>query len=486
MRVTVIPPDKTITIDGRQIRFSPEDWDFDDDHIHAIQWFDNHGEIEWVTTDDNEELVTIGMVQPYIDLYLDEIPRIEKVRIEREENERKQLQSEVDERVNADREKQILLQRIRETADENRQLAKKAHEKDLEKERLKLQIEDKERELEIERELKAKELEKARIDAEIALAEEKSRAAIRAERARLEEEDNLMAAKKAELNEIFKTMSAELLSTKSDVDALVDEERELLENQRREYLKQQKLTQEALEKDQLEVEVKSKELKKTRDEMQNELQRQIELQLQERERIQADHTNLMAQFEVEKVNLQNELLEAKAQKELIEKELVLEQELLEQKDRAVEIERESLVVHQELLTKEKEEFNKLLEVERDNVNATLYEERARLEAERMLEQRIQTEVESAAREQATQKIVEIAENTDPLLIFDQIASNPDLDIQNFPVTEILGWFSQLQRVKEFCVKYNLTYQQVQNSPELKELCDEYVAQSRGHNDPGDD
>lgn len=486
MRVTVIPPDKTITIDNRMIRFSHEDWDFDDDHIHAIQWFENHGEIEWVTTDDNEELVSIDMVQPYIDLYLDELPRIEKVRLEREENERKQMQSEVDERVKADREKQILLQKIRETADENRQLAKKAHEKELEKERLKLQIEDKERQFEIEKELKEKELKKAKIDAEIALAEERSRSAIREERARLEEEDNLMVAKKAELNEIFATMNTELRNRKSEVDAIFDGERQILENQRREFLKQRKLTQESLENEQLEVEVKSIELKKTRDEMQNELQRQIELQLQERERIQAEHTNLMAEFEVEKETLKNQLLEAQAQKELIEQELALEQELLDQKDRVVERERESLAVQQELLAKEKEEFNKLLEVERDDINATLYEERARLEAERMLQERLQEEVESAAREQATQKIVEIAENTDPLLIFDQIAGNPDLDIQNFPVTEILGWFSQLQRVKEFCVKYNLTYQQVQNSPELKELCDEYVAQSRGHDDPGDD
>lgn len=479
MRVTIIPPDNKIIVDGKLIKFSSEDWDFDDEHIHAIQWFDDHGEIEWITTDSNEELETIDMVQPYIDLYLSELPKIEKVRIEREEAERKQLQSEIDERVDAEKEKEALLLKIRETAEENRRLGAKTQEKELEKERLKLQIEDKERELEIERELKAKEIEKVKIDAEIALAEEKSRSEILAEKARLEEEDNLMAEKKAELTEMFKTMSDVMGNRRSEFDELVAKEREYLEAQRQEYLRQQKLTQESVEAEQLEVEVRTKELQKTRSELQNELQSQIETQLQERQRIQADHENLIAEFEIEKVKLQNQLLEVQAQKDIIDKELALEQELLEKKDKSVEMERESLAIQQELLTKEKEEFNKLVEVEKDSINAKLYAEKARLEAERLVEERINEEIQLAARQRSSEKIREIAEETDPLLLFEQIESDPDLDITTFPVTKILGWFSQLQKVQDFCIKYNLTYQQIQSSPELKKLCDDYIDEHRG-------
>ena len=486
MKVTVLPPDNRIIVDGRMITFSPEAWDFDDDHIHAIQWSENHGEIEWVTTDNNEELVTIDMVQPYIDLFLDELPRVEKIRFEREEKERQQLQSEVDERVNVEKQKQALFQKIQETAEQNRQLAAKAHEKELEKAKLEVEVADKNRELEVERQLKEKEIRKLEIDKEIALNEERARSAIREERARIEEEDSLLSSKKEQLTEMFKTMSAELNNRKTEVDALVDEERDLLESQRREYLKQQKLTQESLETEQLEVEIKSKELKQTRDEMQNELQRQIELQLLERERIKAEHDNLMSEFDIEKVNLQTQLQEAKRLKQITEKELELDQELLDNKDKSVELERESLNLQRELLEKEREEFSKLIELEADNVNSKLYQERARIQSERLLEQKLQEDLESAALEQSTRSLAEIAENTDPLLIFDQIAGNPNLDIQNFPITEILNWFSQLQRVKQFCVKYNLTYQQIQSSPELKELCDEYVAQAMGHDDPGDD
>lgn len=61
MRVTVIPEDRTILIDGAPLVF-----DFAaDPAIHAIQWHGNHGEIERVGG--SEHISDVAIVQPYID-----------------------------------------------------------------------------------------------------------------------------------------------------------------------------------------------------------------------------------------------------------------------------------------------------------------------------------------------------------------------------------------------------------------------------------
>ena len=70
MRVTVIPVDKTIIIDGNGVIL--ESWPFEDDDIHAIQWEHNKGHIELKTNDPNIDLDDIDIVQPYIDEYMKE------------------------------------------------------------------------------------------------------------------------------------------------------------------------------------------------------------------------------------------------------------------------------------------------------------------------------------------------------------------------------------------------------------------------------
>ena len=44
MRVTIIPEDKWIRKDEVSLKL-PE-WNFNDPDIHAIQWYEDHGEIE--------------------------------------------------------------------------------------------------------------------------------------------------------------------------------------------------------------------------------------------------------------------------------------------------------------------------------------------------------------------------------------------------------------------------------------------------------
>lgn len=67
MRVTVIPADHWIRRDDDQAILPT--WTFDDADIHAIQWYDIEGEIEYVgrPKPPNQQFTDPSILQPYID-----------------------------------------------------------------------------------------------------------------------------------------------------------------------------------------------------------------------------------------------------------------------------------------------------------------------------------------------------------------------------------------------------------------------------------
>lgn len=472
MRVTIVPPDKKITVDGRQLTVSDEEWNFDDNHIHAIQWYDDHGELEWVTTDPNEKLTSIDIAQPYIDYFFEEIPKIEQIRIQKEEAARQQLQDEIDSRAQAEIEKQELMKKIRETAEENRRIAEVAREKERREQELLDQIYDRERNLQIERELKEKEIQKARIDAEISLREETAFAAMREEREALNSLDNEIAAKQEQLNSMFETQIREIEERKQSVDSIINEERELLESQRREYLSQVSRAQEDLELQQQEVELKSIELTNRRNEIELESARAAEEHRLGEERRETEKEDFIRSHELAIDNYQKQIEYFQSEKEIMERELKVESERVALIEKEYEIQKQNVDLQSELLEREKDEFNRLLEIERDVVESNLYEDRARDAAIKLAEEQAQKDLQEQLIQKNTEIVNRVAANTDPLLLLNQIARDPDLDIANFPVTEILGWFSQLKKVQDFCGKYGLTYQQVMGNPELKALLED--------------
>jgi hypothetical protein len=68
MRVTIIPEDKWIRKDD--VSTNLPEWNFDDENIHAIQWYDTEGEIEYKEKPKlpNEVITDISIVQPYVDV----------------------------------------------------------------------------------------------------------------------------------------------------------------------------------------------------------------------------------------------------------------------------------------------------------------------------------------------------------------------------------------------------------------------------------
>ena len=69
MRLTIIPSDKKISIDGEAIEECDVSWvpEFVGDitgvsqKVHAVQWYDDHGEIELVTNDSNIKITELGV-----------------------------------------------------------------------------------------------------------------------------------------------------------------------------------------------------------------------------------------------------------------------------------------------------------------------------------------------------------------------------------------------------------------------------------------
>ena len=69
MRVTILPDDKSVSVDGEL--YSDLDLSFLDPTIHAVQWYDTHGEIERkdpVTKrmTSNEDITSFDEFQPAI------------------------------------------------------------------------------------------------------------------------------------------------------------------------------------------------------------------------------------------------------------------------------------------------------------------------------------------------------------------------------------------------------------------------------------
>ena len=168
MKVVVIVPDKNITVDNKMLTLNDAEWTFDDSHIHAIHWDGTSGELEFVDTSENLNLSSIAIVQPYIDKFFAELPKIEKLRMEREEQARAARETRENEMQKQQEEQENILRKIRETAEENRRLeaeSRFAKQREDAAKAEKAQLEDK---LRVEKELQERKQAREQLDAEIA------------------------------------------------------------------------------------------------------------------------------------------------------------------------------------------------------------------------------------------------------------------------------------------------------------------------------
>lgn len=84
MRITIVPIDRTIIVDGEGLTEIEQDWSWISPDIHAIQWYDDHGEIEYIDNRPNERITELGNFFTAVQKLNSEKYRREQVRISEE------------------------------------------------------------------------------------------------------------------------------------------------------------------------------------------------------------------------------------------------------------------------------------------------------------------------------------------------------------------------------------------------------------------
>lgn len=94
MRMTIIPVDSMIIIDGFAV--SDVDLSWVPDNVHAVQWYETYGEVELIGRVPNIDITELGIYEQAVpiwevkklELEQQEIQRLEQVRLMEEEQQR--------------------------------------------------------------------------------------------------------------------------------------------------------------------------------------------------------------------------------------------------------------------------------------------------------------------------------------------------------------------------------------------------------------
>lgn len=84
MRITVVPSDKSIGVDGVIYSGLDVDWSWIPEDVHAFQWFDTYGHVEYKDSRPNDDVTELGIYQTAVDLHNQEKTRIEQEEIQKE------------------------------------------------------------------------------------------------------------------------------------------------------------------------------------------------------------------------------------------------------------------------------------------------------------------------------------------------------------------------------------------------------------------
>ena len=442
MKISIIPEDKKIIVDGKTVDLEDNaPWDFDDETIHAIQWRDGRGELEYedIIGEDpvpnkifgEDEFDTI--VQPYLDYFNTFLTLYEQKELAAALSEEENLAAQIEE-LNIDKlEKEAQLVIIEDLKSQN---------KELRDEREKLYDEQ------------SKEQQAKVYDQQTALMElQREKAARESERASLE-------AQKAD--EFFEKKSLELAKKYDELYHDFEKEKEEFIEERKQY---QELLQ--MERDKMERESESLEKSILADEQEVVLKRQqedkvreleneeieiskIDLEMQkqglevawsdaqfaleeikrERERIQLDHELEQQQF---KQTVANEMDVIMRSHEDVLKKMDIEQTYDELDD---ELEREFEKAELEYREVQRQKLVQAQKVE--NVDPSELSKFANESLERQ-------EIESG-QEYSVDDILSLMDQIDPEKLYSTLTNEERGDGTEIPLDKAVKWFAALKEV----------------------------------------
>lgn len=415
MRVSVIPTDKIIIIDGTGIEI--EDWNFDDKHIHAIQWMHDKGHIELKTTEPNIEINDISFVQPYIDAYTSTLPSIKEKALLAKEEERLRREQQEEEKRKYLEEVEREREQVNNLIEQNKKIREEKMRLEAEKSSLIEEIDNTKHHYDIE--LERKELEK---QAELQAA--KHNATIRE---LIDKDTNILSnyeRLKAQLEE-------EILASKKEQEKF----EELIETHQKSIdLEREKLKEKAIL---LQQDIDA-ERKKIQDHY------LLSQELFDNEKLQLEYEKESVKLMRDQLNLDN--------KEVVQKSNLLQQEY-ESAAKMLELEQFEFDQKIEDFMVQRKEYEEISGIKLEELNAFKEEQQDVIESSvkniESINENIQKEVISNLEYEdvSIEELLNIMNDLDPEKVYTSLTSG-EIDENNFPVEKAIVWFSALKKAMD--------------------------------------
>lgn len=453
MRVSIIPEDKKIIVDGKTIDLEDNaPWDFNDKHIHAIQWKDGNGSLEYEDIPGQkpvpnkifgeEEFDTI--VKPYLDYFNEFLTIYEQKQLAAAIAEEENLAAQIEE-LNLDKlEKEAQLVIIEDLQRQNKELRDEREELFDEQSRL---------------------LQKEVYD------EQTAKMAI--ERQKIAHEQELLALETQKADEYFKNKELDLQKNYEKLLIDFEKQKDLFIEERKEY---QELL--AKEKDRLEKESIQSEIHMTEKEIIQERQKELDHQLIQEEYERLDNRKLEIESEKQALSIQwemnqeiiNDMLN---RRQNYEKEMTLKHDELQKLtdelnlkrmrieedrmnvDTILESRKEigSLLDNEKILSEYDQITSKLSEesdlaasfvFERDNLLSKIDSTNKQLASTQdLLDNVYENANEISKSEYSVDDIIALMDEVDPEKLYTTLTSNENNDTE-FPVDKAVKWFSALK------------------------------------------
>ena len=445
MRISIIPQDNRIIVDGKTVDLDDNDirWKFDDDHIHAIQWKDDKGEIEYEDIEGEDPLPNkiLGeddfdtVIRPYINFFNEFLTLAEKRELQLAFEEEERVANEINELNISKLQEEENIVIINDLQDQNKkvreeydkiadELEKVLEEKSISERELKLQheIELHEKSIELQNE------ENKKID-------EYFRQKSSEFSDHIENLVEQLENQKEEFLEEKKQFALYMQKFKSSIEEEVDDMQKTLVSERR----QREIADEISEKQKLADEEQILLMRQSSD-----LEKQtMELELEE---LSLERTRLLRKrrLEMEQNNLEHEQLDAEREKMLLDVAIRREPDLIDKIDNDEKYaliewqSQEGTKIQEEYLEKQREKFDEYVEERYD-----AYQDM----------QRHVKEIKSDPNEVKISDLTSIFDEVDPEDFYAYLTDYVEISLTDeekesngFPVQKANAWFNKLKQI----------------------------------------
>lgn len=444
MRVTIIPEDKRIIVDKRTVDLDDNDirWKFDDSHIHAIQWRDGRGELEYedvigekpvpnkIFGDDEFDTI----VQPYLDFYSEFLTAFEQKQLEEALNEEERISAEQEELI-ADRlEKEAQIATIEDLQRQNKEVRERNEQLNdeiasvLEQnnfERRTSEIEQRRKQLEYEEDISATKVMK--VEEYIQKINKDMQKKFDDLLEQFEKEKEAFIEERKMYNELLQKERDQVHAEYDAIQAQIKREDEEREEARRVAEAWEELEKESIQQTRLEMEVQTRNLEATVEEMDFDLAE-----------IRKERETTMARLELEReefeIDRQNKLKEIAAEKEKLEEHLIAEELDKDLKDELDFMLPDNLEIFEE-------EYRQIQQQKiEESVTRTDSIEQSVEDVDSYIQSRTSNTADVSINE-----VVQMMTDIDPEQLYTTLTDD-EREENRFPVDKAVQWFAALKEV----------------------------------------